>query len=394
MKICLFIYLIIISLLLSGCDNKGKTNNAASSNNLESNVVIHDLGISSAGNETLRLNARNVWDITLIDAAIYTAVGDFDNNSGPTSIWKYDFYTSRWEDSGEVKQEAVIRFINLNGENIAIGADPVGRPTYAEAYILKNNKWVTFAKIENALHIFDAEYFDDAVYFGVSYEADDYPVVRFVPGTNEYTNIPLYKNGTDVICALQNTENVEYKRIYDLFNVNGRLYCALAVSYTSGKTTIEFFELKNDRFEFCQAFKSSGMQMNKYVKNQILFNADASLDDYCYVSLGNLYQTKDFVEFNQIDIPNNACVTDLLIIKEDSIKKLYVLAVEKKDDKYKNIIYNLNQSNLIEVFSFNHACSALSFAMNDDEVYVGLGGDDTISTDVGRILKIKITSNS
>lgn len=390
MKICLFIYLIIISLILSGCDNKGKTNNAASSNNLESNVVIHDLGISSAGNETLRLNARNVWDITLIDAAIYTAVGDFDNNSGPTSIWKYDFYTSRWEDSGEVKQEAVIRFINLNGENIAIGADPVGRPTYAEAYILKNNKWVTFAKIENALHIFDAEYFDDAVYFGVSYEADDYPVVRFVPGTNEYTNIPLYKNGTDVICALQNTENVEYKRIYDLFNVNGRLYCALAVSYTSGKTTIEFFELKNDRFEFCQAFKSSGMQMNKYVKNQILFNADASLDDYCYVSLGNLYQTKDFVEFNQIDIPNNACVTDLLIDNSGGNEILYILTVVKNNNEFNITIYKLNEEDLVKVCSVNNSCSALSFEKKDNDFYVSLGGDGISSSDIGRVLKIEI----
>ncbi|MBO5321417.1 MAG: hypothetical protein J6B22_02285 [Clostridia bacterium] len=390
MKIRLFIYLIIISLILSGCDNKGKTNNAVSSNNWGSNVVIHDLGISSAGNETLRLNARNVWDITLIDDAIYTAVGDFDSNTGPTSIWKYDFYTSKWEDSGEVKQEAVIRFINLNGENIAIGADPVGRPTYAEAYILKNNEWVTFAEIENALHIFDAEYFDDAVYFGVSYEADDYPVVRFVPGTNEYTNIPLYKNGTDVICALQNTENVEYKRIYDLFNLNGRLYCALAVSYTSGKTTIEFFELKNDRFEFCQAFKASGMQMNKSVKNQILFNADASFRGSCYLSLGNLYKTSDFIEFSKINVPNNACVTDLLIDNSGGNEILYILTVVKNNNEFNITIYKLNEEDLVKVCSVNNSCSALSFEKKDNDFYVSLGGDGISSSDIGRVLKIEI----
>lgn len=390
MKIRLFIYFIIISLILSGCGNKGKTNDAASGNNLDSNVVIHDLGISSAGNETLRLNARNVWDITLIDNAIYTAVGDFASNSGPTSIWKYDLYTSRWEDSGEVKQEAVIRFINLNGENIAIGADPIGRPTYAEAYILKNNEWVTFAKIENALHIFDAEYFDDAVYFGVSYEADDYPVVRFVPGTNKYTNIPLYKKGTDVICALQNTENVEYERIYDLFNVNGRLYCALAVSYTSGKTTIEFFEFKNDRFEFCQAFKASGMQMNKSVKNQILFNADASFRGSCYLSLGNLYKTSDFIEFSKINVPNNACVTDLLIDNSGGNEILYILTVVKNNNEFNITIYKLNEEDLVKVCSVNNSCSALSFEKKDNDFYVSLGGDGISSSDIGRVLKIEI----
>lgn len=233
-------------------------------------------------------------------------------------------------------------------------------------------------------------YYDGAYYFGVSYETNDSPVVRFAPETNEYCNIHLYKNDTDVIASLQNNENINYKRVSDLFNVNGRLYCALSVSYTDGKVTIEFFKMKDNRFEFCQAFKGSGMQVNKLVKNQLVFNADAVIGNSCYISLGNLYKTDDFVHFSKISIPGNACVTDLWVDKSNGKEALYALTTIENDSRFDNTIYRLDGEQLTEVFSFDYSCSALSFAKDNKYFYVSLGGDGAFSNDIGRVLKVEL----
>lgn len=390
MKFRLLILVLAIVLCLSACKSNDKTNNNQSSEDSNLKPILTDLGVGSAENKDLASNARNPWDIAIIEDNLYVATGDYANDAGTTSIWKYDNASSKWMNSGDVEQEAIVRFVNLNGKNIAIGADPIGRPEYAENYVLKGNKWEVFSKIEGTLHTFDAEYFNNAIYFGVGYETDEYPVVKFMPETDEYTNIPLYKNGIDVIASLQSMANIEYKRVYDLFNVNGKLYCAFSVSYTGGKTTIEFFELKEDKFEFCQAFKASGMQMNKSVKNQMLFNADAVIGDSCYLSLGNLYKTDDFINFSKITVPDDACVTDLLVDKSGDSETLYVLAAVKNGDEFKNTIYRLDEGNLIEVYSFNHGCSALSFAKTGNGFYVGLGGDGVSSDDIGKVLKIEL----
>ena len=387
MKFRYLILVLTILLCLSSCKNNTKVNSQLNPENAKNNEIsMVDLGVSSKENTDLNLNARNPWDMTLIEGSLYVATGDFANDSGTTSIWEFN-KSGKWTNSGDVEQEAIVRFLNLNGQNIAVGADPIGRPEYAENYVLKKGKWEVFSKIEGALHTFDIEYFDGAFYFGVGYEADAYPVVKFIPETNEYVNIPLYKNGIDVISMLQSSGNTEYKRVYDLFNINEKLYCAFSVEYTNGKTTIEFFELKDDRFEFCQAFKASGMQINKVVKNQMLFNSDAVLGDSCYLSLGNLYKTSDFINFTKIDIPDNASVTDLIVDK--SSETLYILAVTKNDKQFKNTIFSLSNDNLTEIYSFDHNCSALSFVKDkDDCFYVGLGGDGINSDDIGKIFKI------
>ena len=389
MKFRLLILALAIVLCLSSCKSNDKTNNNPSSVDSTPETVFTDLGIASVNNKDLSANARNPWDMVVIENNLYVATGDYASDSGTTSIWKYDNNAFKWVNSGDIEQEAIIRFLNLNGKNIAIGADPIGRPTHAENYILNGDKWETFSKIEGALHTFDAEYYDNAFYFGVGYENNEYPIVKFVPETNQYINIPLYKMGNDVIALLQGS-NAEYKRVYDLFNVNGKLYCAFSVAYTGGKTTIEFFELKDDRFEFCQAFKASGMQIDKVVKNQSLFNSDVVLGDSCYLSLGNLYKTTDFINFSKISVPNDACVTDLLIDKSGDDETPYILTTVQNDDQFTNVIYRLDGENLIEIYAFNHNCSALSFAKTGNVFYVGIGGDGAISTDIGKVYKIDI----
>ncbi len=387
MKIKVLAIVVAVLLLLVGCSQKSEDNNAKK----VAEAVITDLGISSAENEASIANARNPWDMAVIDGEVYTAVGDYESDLGMTSLWKYDAKQSKWINSGDVAQEAVIRILNLNGQYIAIGADPAGRPEYAENYVLKDGKWEVFAKIKGALHTFDAEYFDNAYYFAVSYQNDEYPIVKYIPDKEQYEGIALYKNGTDVIAALGQTPNVKYKRVYDLFCVNENLYCAFSCSYTDGKITMEFFKLNGDKFEFCQAFKMSGMQMNRPVKNQIFFNSSAVFGGICYLSTGNLYKTNDFNVFDKIVVPDNACVTDLLVEQNGDDETLYVLATVQNGEKYKSTIYSLDENKLNEIYSVEQGLSALSFAKEGNKFYVGLGGDFIESQEIGRVLQIELS---
>ncbi len=387
MKLKFFAVIFAMVLLLAGCGKAEKIKTSV--DDLTGKATVTDLGVSSQNDTTLISNARNPWDIAVIGGEIYTAVGDYGKSCSPIAIYKYDNTDKNWVSTGSVEQEAIIRFLNLNGKSIAIGADPAGRPEYAENYVLNDGKWEAFIKIEGALHTFDAEYFDNSYYFGVSYDTDKYPVVKYDPQKDEYTNIPLYKDGTDVILATGQMPNIKYRRVYDLFCVNERLYCGFNCFYADGNTsTIEFFELKDGKFEFCNAFKASGMKMKRPIKNQILFNSSAVMGDSCYLSSGNLYKTDDFISFNQIAVPEGECVTDLFVDKKGDSKTLFVLTAVKNDNGYKNTVYWLNGESLTEIYSFEHATSALSFAKSGRTLYIGLGGDGIESAEIGKVLKI------
>ncbi|MDO4608887.1 MAG: hypothetical protein Q4B40_06830 [Clostridia bacterium] len=308
MKIKVLAAVFALCLMLAGCGKSSKIKTSV--DDLSGTATVTDLGVSSQNDTTLASNARNPWDIAVIDGEVYTAVGDYSADSSPTSFWKYDSEQSNWVSTGESEQEAILRFLNLNGKTIAIGGDPAGRPEYAENYVLNDGEWQTFVKIKGALHTFDAEYLDGAYYFGVSYDTNDHPVVKYDPKTKQYTNIPLHKNGVDVILA-EERQNTRYKRVYDLFLIKDRLYCILACYYVDDNYTVEFFELKGDKFQFCTPFIKSGMVLNRPIKNQVLFNSSAVMGDSCYITTGNLYKTRNFKKIDEIDVPEGECVTDL-----------------------------------------------------------------------------------
>ena len=130
--------------------------------------------------------------------------------------------------------------------------------------------------------------------------------------------------------------------------------------------------------------------MDKPIKNQILLNADAVINNACYLSFGNLYTTKDFVKFDKVNIPEDACVTDMFVDKTNDSEILYVLASKKVDSVYKNTIYRIKNNDLIGVVTFNKDCSALSFAKQGNDFYIGLGGDGLMLQDTGKIIKITV----
>ncbi|MBQ2934310.1 MAG: hypothetical protein IJE02_06845 [Clostridia bacterium] len=77
MKSRLLILILAMILCLSSCKNSKQTD-IQSSENSTSEPVLIDLGICSAEDEDLDSNARNPWDMTLIEGNLYVAVGYTD----------------------------------------------------------------------------------------------------------------------------------------------------------------------------------------------------------------------------------------------------------------------------------------------------------------------------
>lgn len=391
MKSC-FLIIIASAVFLTACGKRPPADSSSTTNptndTVEHGYVMTDLGICSAEDTALPLNARNPWDLTIVDGNVYVATGDFGDNSGPASIWAYDSQLQRWASSATVEQEAIARFVSIHNQTIALGVDPVGQPQYASSYVLNDGGWKTFSQIENTLHVFDAEVYADDIYYGLGSNGDYPAVVKFDAATGKYIGIPLYKNKIEVIPVISKAENLQNRRVYDLFAVNNSLFCSFSCTYTTGKITLEFYELKDGRFEFRQAFINSTLKMNnKTVRNQVIFNSDTTYNGSCYISLGNLYKTEDFVQFDKIDVPYNACVTDLYTEVLNGKEQLYVLATVSDGVGYKNTVYTVLDNHLTEVFTFHYATSALSLVKSGMDFYVGLGGQDSASTDNGRILK-------
>lgn len=379
MKKALFAILLALVVALCGCGEAAHTDND-SPPAATATWQVTDLGLCT---NTVAANARMPWDLVVSGGKLYVGTGDYTTNSGPTSIWCYDETTEEWSSSGTVRQEAIARFVCLDGQVIALGTDPMDSDA-AYCYLLKDGDWRIFSSISGALHVFDAEMHNGSIYYGIGCENGTSAVVKQDAATGEWANVALFKSGTSYIDALEKMENVQGKRVYDLFSVNGKLFCVFSCAYTTGKTTMEFFELSGDTFVWRQALVNTNLEIKKPVSNQVLFNADAVYENSCYLSLGGLYKTDDFVRFDKIDLPNDGCVTDLLVDGAD----FYVLSTVAVDDGYKNTIFQMKEGNLSEVFSFSTATAALSFVKCADGFYIGLGGATFAHADNGRILKI------
>lgn len=386
------IILLSVMLFLSGCTtaNNQKVGSDNSGDGSENAYKMVDLGICSAASTLLPLNARNPWDMTVVDGKLYVGTGDYDDNSGPTHIWMYDDKKKDWTTSAIVQEEAIARFVDLNGKTVALGVDHIGETDFGDTYVLDGDKWNLDAHIGNTIHVFDAEYFDGSVYYGLGSRGENPAVVRYDAEKDEYVGVPLFRAGVEVIPALNKLPNLQTRRAYDLFNLNGKLFCGFSCYLTTGKLTLEFFELVDDKFEFRQAYINSNLKANNRVaRNQIYFNCDAVYQGGCYLSLGDLFKTEDFIDFKKITIPDNGCVTDMWVEKTGDKEQLYILATVEGEKNFKNTVYNLIDDGTTEVFSFESEISALSLAKDGKSFYVGLGRNNSQNSENGRILKFE-----
>ena len=335
-------------------------------------VYFSDFSVEEIGVPTIetylqdKINARNPWDMTILNNNLYIGAGDYGINTGPTDIWKYDIVRDNWSISGTVNEEAVARFIKHNDCIYIPGTDPLDRWELGNYYTYENEQWVKHRTVPYGVHMFDIVQYQNAFFYGIGTSENSQSPVQMTTDNKSFTNIPFYINNK----AILGDENYSFSRCYSLFPCEKGLF---AFCWWNDGKLYGFFEYRQGAFHYINDIK--GLRLDyKRTNRQRLMNETLTLNGKAYFSTGKLYCTNDFITAEQIATPEGYYVQDIYIEND----KLYVLTsfdITKSDaTNYKNTIWELGENNTLkEVYSFNYELCGMSLAKQNNIFFVGIG---------------------
>ena len=358
---------ILLALILSFSLFNGKS---------EKEPEIINLGIptESVYTEEKFYKARSVWDMAVLDDKLYIGCGDYDKNSGAVTLFCYDIEKGEWTD-----------FYLSEGKLYAPGFDAVSSTwEYGNYHILTDGKWQSITHLPNAVHNFDIIKYNGNLFFGIGTEKSEISPVKMLDDDGNYISIPFKKNGEDMLY-----EGNSFNRVYDFFIANGELYCNL---FKYGVTQIlEFYKYNGQEFEFV----SSDDSIDYKIFKQNPVSGWATYNGICYFSVGNLYKTNDFVNFEQVNMPNGAYVSDLLVEtgRFTKCENMYLLTTILNEDKaYSTAVYRYTaEGGFKELASLVTDGPAISLAKHGNDFFIGLGKTENteIAQTAGTVIKIE-----
>ena len=365
-KLTAFLLLIVTLLNFMGCEK------------------TFDLGVPSLEKHPAGVPARCMWDVKVFDGKVYVGMGDYSSNTSPTDIWAYDIDTSEWIKSGTVEDEAVLRFIELDGTLVAPGTDPAENWDYGNYYTLKNGIWEKSRVLPDVIHNFDIVDFDGKRIYGVGADYGIYPALYTTDGEN-FTYFDFYKNN-----ELYQMASEYYARGYEFFAFNNQLYVLVRHNHAGQNTaSLNIFKYDNGAFYYyCDAtefFKSVRVSEN-------IINAKAEFSDKYFFVTDYLYyttQTDAFKTNYKVTLPNDEKVASFKIIEDEMLILSYL---ENEDGTYSITFYEteLGTEDFDKVYSFTYDVPPVSFDVFDGYAYVGMGNRVKFNKANGTMLKIKI----
>lgn len=356
----------------------------------QKNWVITELGIPTkerySGSHPV---SRNPWDMAIFNGFLYVGSGDYDKNSGPVPIWRYDPDKNVWENSGSVNDEAVARFIELDGQLIAPGIDPKDNHDFGNYYVLgDNNEWQTVRIVPNGVHMFDIVKHNGETFYAIGNGSYAHSPIVKTADNETFKSLDMYSGDR----LLTGDSSLGYSRCYGLFSVGNRLF-ALCTWPSTG--IVGFFEYDGTRFNLVSNFRDHKLR-DFSVSRQIWYNEKSVYNNTAYMSFGSFYKTTDFKTLERIPTPNDSVVQDIVLYDG----KMFVLTVIENDNTdntnadenalYLNSVYEYSENTgFNEVLSFQYRAPAMSFCKDGNVVYVGIGeNDSTVKRDnpIGTII--------
>lgn len=372
-KVCSAFLAIACCLSLFGCKKQ-----AAPAPTLTHTFV--ELGIPTASGYDAGAVANCPWDLKLWNGKLYRAAGDYDKNSGKTSIWAYDLKSHRWQNTFETSDEAIHRFVEIDGTLYAPGVDPTEDWDLGNYYVLNGDSWTKLRNLPNGIHNYDMVEFDGKIFAGLGVSAPNSPVVMSTDKGKTYNFVPLYKDGKQV-----DTTGMTYIRAYEYMVFNDQLY-----AYVTLDEDKALYRFETDRMVWVG--KSSGLVYSKRT-NINYFNAKFQLGERYFLVSNHLIAVKDFADLSTAGravLPQNEYVSDALL--EEGL--MYVLAYRQKDDgTYQTVIYSSKTGltdSFTELAQFDYAVPPTSFAFDGDYFYIGMGSKHAVHEKNGMLLRVKL----
>lgn len=344
---------------------------------------VNELGVpSSQGFETGELS-RCVWDMKLWDGVLYVGGGDYNKNTGPVSLWAYSLKDKQWEISARLPDEAITRFLVLNGQLIVPGVDPIENWELGNYYRLENGEWKVHRVLPNAVHTFDAIQHNGIVFMGIGTNGQNYPAMISYDGGTTFSAIRFYKNG--VLCDLL---VYEYSRTYESFVLKDRVYALVYNKQFDGEYNVEMYVFDDGAFSFVKCVDNFCKFGNISVN---MLNAKGQFKDKFFISSDYLYVSNNLNQFDKVKLPQDENASQFRVIDG----KLYVLSYkphEKEEDKYKIRMYvsDSGVDNFKQVFSFDYDVHPLCFEKNGEVFYVGMGTKTITHQNNGMVLEVRL----
>lgn len=368
-KLIALFFALVCVLGLFGCSNQSSEPLEISDNssNVSKHAPYENINTKEIISPYFELqnNAKNPWDLIIHNGYLYVGGGDYDINISPKTAFRYDLSTENWEPCGNIPDEQIRNFVIIDDELYIPGTDPTGDWSCGNFYKLEDDNFVTHRTIPNAVHCFDLAKFDDKIFAAIAVKDGSFPVMLSEDNGKTFQHIPVIKDDHNYH---------ENERVYSLFVLNDSLYAI------HGNNVYQYID---GVFRFVCSWQ------NKFVRGYNFYSpiaARVTFKNRVFFTSGYLYS---FENVNELEyIPHENAVISDIIINDDS---LYILCFSiNENGLYTNSIKRSTDGcNFETVYEFIYDCSALSFAINENDVYIGIGETIANNDKKGFILKVE-----
>lgn len=328
--------------------------------------------------------ANSVWDVKIWGDMVYRGAGDYNKNTGNAPILAFNKKTQSWIKLATTDDEAIHRFVEIDGTLYTPGIDPTGSWEFGNYYVLDGERWKFVRNLPGGLHNFDMIEFDGNIFAGLGTEALENTVAISQDKGETFTFVPLYRDG-----ALLDTSGYEYSRTYAFAEYNGSLY-ALILFKKNGATSYDTFIFRYVDGKMEYQSEADGRLLGTPGRNY--WQGKLEWKGICYLTSTALNAVTDFSKpetHRQIPMPNGGVVTDILLHNDE----LYVLSyIFKEDMSCGVVIYKSatgEEGSFTEVTTFDYAGIPISFDFDGDHFYVGIGNSFADPSKSGMMLRVK-----
>ncbi len=312
-------------------------------------IIITEYEVLENPYKSLENNAKNPWDMIIFDGNLYIGAGDYDKNISPQQAYSFDLTNKVWVDRGRIPDEQIAKFITINGELMISGTDPTEDWDYGNFFKLENGKFVKYRTIKGGIHCFDMVEFNGDIFASVGLEGESFPVLISKDNGLTFENIP-YK--TD------DGSKIVDQRVYKLFVLNQRLF-ALCGS--------KVYEYDGESFVFVYDWT------DQYVRGYNFYNripTSVEFNRKHYFTTGYLFSFDETFELDYHPF-DRTLVSDIQVINGE----LYILcsAINPQGGFTVSVRKSTDGENFQPIFGVNTTLPALSFALDKNTFYLGLG---------------------
>jgi len=328
--------------------------------------------------------ANDVLDVKIWGNMVYRGVGDYDKNAGTAPIIAFNKETQSWVVMGNTADQAVHRFVEIDGTLYTPGVDADETWDLGNYYVLDGEKWTKVRNLPNGLHNFDMIGFNGEIFAGLGTENLANTVAVSKDKGKTFSFVPLYRDGT-----LLDTSGYEGSRTQAFVEYKGNLY-AMVLFKEIGANSYDYFVFRytDGKMEYQSTADArlTGRPGMNYWQGKLEWKGT------CYLTSTALNAVTDFSKpetHKQIPMPNRGVVTDILLYNDE----LYVLSYTFKEDLTCAVVVYKSatgeEDSFVEVTSFDYAGTPISFDFDGDHFYIGIGFTTTDSSKRGMMLRVK-----